>query len=92
MASEIPMVHMWRGRPITDFTREELLEVIDYIVRDLADARETVHKILNVRTMAGTFRQKAWQAAYDEASDILLNGHPSDTPNSEALTGLFRKQ
>jgi hypothetical protein len=31
MTDEIPKVHFWRGRPITELSRDELIEVIDYL-------------------------------------------------------------
>lgn len=37
--SKIPMIHYWMGRPVTELSREELLEVVDHMARELATHR-----------------------------------------------------
>lgn len=40
--TDVPMIRMWRGRNLDDLSREELIEVIDYLAKAWEVSREAL--------------------------------------------------
>ena len=50
-----PQVSYWNGRPLTDLTRKELIEVVEELGRMLSRERE--HHGEELRVLSGTHRE-----------------------------------
>ncbi len=57
--TDVPMKSMWMGRDIDTLSREELIDVIHYMARELDASRECAMSILRVQEAAKRARYGA---------------------------------
>lgn len=55
--ADIPMKHFWMGRDIEELSREELIEVVKYLGRELDSTRNAA--ISGIKTMASLAKAAA---------------------------------
>jgi hypothetical protein len=63
MSDETRMKHHWMGEPIDDMPRERLLEIIDFMGRELGELRSDIHaaRLERVLQMIKCFRRDKTQ-------------------------------
>ena len=54
--TDVPMVHYWMGRPLTDLTREELIEAVITLARAVDSERQLHMHTLDIFGTAGAMK------------------------------------